>query len=112
MLAALRITLLWLVLMANFQAWLELWLGLWLASCRLEKSILVSSERFASFDDVNILAKFERRAGPSKGAIPVMRCERRTRRVSQSGSRTRRREAFRLLFKMAALHLASLQVNS
>ena len=32
----------------------------------LEKSILVLSERFASFDDVNILAKFERRAGPSK----------------------------------------------
>jgi len=25
---------LWLVLMANFQARLELWLGLWLTSCR------------------------------------------------------------------------------
>jgi len=36
----------------------------------LEKSILVLvlSGRFASFDDVNILAKFERRAGPSSKA--------------------------------------------
>jgi len=32
----------------------------------LEKSILVLSERFASFVDVNMLVKFERRAGSSK----------------------------------------------
>jgi len=31
----------------------------------LEKLILVVSERFASFDDVNILAKFERHASLS-----------------------------------------------
>jgi len=41
----------------------------------LEKFILALSECFASFDDVNKLEKFERRAGPSKHELASNRVQ-------------------------------------